>query len=54
MDLDDKLRATAQATFATEADAKDGAAAVDDALDMARGAFVQAMKELTQAADSPR
>lgn len=46
VDLGDELRAAARATFATEADAKDGAAAVDDALDMARGAFVQAMKEL--------
>ena len=46
VDLDDKLRATAQGTFPTEADAKEGAAAVDDALDMIRG-FVQAMKERT-------
>ncbi len=54
VDLDDKLRATAQGTFPTEVDAKEGAAAVDDALDMIRGGFVQAMKELNQSEDFPK
>ncbi len=54
VDLDDKLRATAQATFATGAEAKDGAAAMDAALDMACGAFVRAMKELMPWEDAPR
>lgn len=54
VDLDEQLRATAQATFATEADAKDGTAAVDAALFLVRGGFVQAMKEMNRFEDAPK
>jgi hypothetical protein len=47
VDLDDHLRADVKAAFANEADAKEGAAAVDDLLDLARGALVQGMKVLS-------
>ena len=53
MDLDDKLRAAAQATFATEADAKDGTAAVDDALNLTRAGLLQMSKELNRFEDAP-
>ena len=46
VDLDDKLRGIARATFPTESDARDGAPAVDALLDMAREAFGKAMREL--------
>jgi Protein of unknown function (DUF1559) len=54
VDLDDQLRVAAKATFANEADAKEGDAAVEDALDLARGAFVQLLKQLSDDADAPK
>jgi Protein of unknown function (DUF1559) len=54
VDLDDHLRADVKAAFANDADAKEGGAAIDDALDMARGAFVQGLKQLSDDTDAPK
>ena len=54
MDLDEQLRADLKVTFASEADAKEGTAALDDALDMARGGLVQGIKELNRLEDAPK
>ena len=47
-DLGDQLKADLRVTFATEADAADGAAAVDDGLHMVRGGLVRMMKDLNR------
>ena len=54
VDLDGQVKAEAKATFANEADAKAGAAGANDALDVIRGQFVQAVKELTKDDDAPK
>jgi Protein of unknown function (DUF1559) len=54
VDLDDQVRVSGRVTFAKESDAQEGAAGLNDALDLARGGFVQAAKELTRDDDAPK
>jgi hypothetical protein len=54
VDLDGQVKVEARAAFANEADAKAGATAANDALDVFRGQFVEAVKELTKDDDAPK
>ena len=54
VDLDGQVKAEARANFAREADAKEGAAGLDDDLDMVRGGFVEMMKQLDKEGDAPK
>ncbi len=54
VDLDEQLRADLKASFANETDATAGAAAVDDALDMARTGLAQMIAGLNQLTDAPK
>ena len=54
VDLDEQLKADAKATFANEADAKDGTAAADAGLDLIRGGFVQWMKQFSRQFNAPK
>ena len=54
VDLDDQLKADLRVTFATEADATDGAAAVDDALHMLCAGLVRMLKDLNRLERAPK
>ena len=54
VDFDGQIQADARLTFAKESDAKEGAAGLNDSLDLARGGLEEMLKQLDKAGDSPQ
>ena len=54
VDMDRQAEAAARATFAKEADAKEAAAGLNDALDLARGGLVESTARLAKQGDWPK